>query len=424
MDLLTGKEIKMEIEINELDYCKLAVHYEASPEEIQNKKGEVVNIFKKAPVPGYRPGKANVEAIKVHYKSQIEESLKRALAEEALHNTLFEKSLKPLGSPNFTNMLLKDGKFICDFHLNVKPTFMLGTYKGLELSKPHEKTVNETAEEMLQQLRIKFGSSSPYEENDFITENDNVIINYVAFVDGEKLDSLSSDGELLTVGSSDLKEFDNNLLGMVPGDVRRFDIAVPENTLPSVSGKTVTFEVTLVNGSKILPAPLDDELAKKFNKETFAELHKGVVDAATARIGNLTKSHLSGQASNKLINAHDFKVPHWLALAEAQYLVQQSQKSWDTLLDVDKDRYLELGSKNVKLSLILDKIREDEPDAQLSDQEAIDMIKDVLAKTNPGVSADEAIKNMSTNGYLQTLFIRIRDEYVLDFIIAKATILE
>jgi trigger factor len=414
----------MQIEVDELEYCKLSVNYESSTEEIDNKRDEILSIFKKAPVPGFRPGKANMEAIKLYYKSQINESLKRALAEEAFHNTIFEKNIKPLGSPTFTNMLLKDGKFICNFILNVKPKFELSKYKGMEIPKPHSKTINEVAEEMLQQLRIKFGTSSPYEEDEFVIEGDNIIINYTGFVDGEKLDQLSAEGELLTVGSSDLKEFDRNLLGMKLGETRKFSISVPENSIPSLSGKSVDFEVTLVNGSKVSPCPLDDELAKKFNKSTFNELHKSVLEAASVRVNTIVKTQILSQISNKLISEHDFKVPDWLVLCEAKYLAQQSKLSWDSLSDKDKEYYLSRATSNVKLSLILDEIREKESDAQLSDQEVLDMIKDNLSKTNPEISTDDVIKQMSTNGYLQVLFIKIRDEFVLDFIAKHAKIIE
>ena len=118
----------MEIEIKEVEPCKLSIHYVAGAEEILNKRGVVIESFKKAPVPGFRPGKATVEAIRMHYKDQIEESLKRALMEDAYHNTLFEKKLRPHGAPRFNAALLADGKFTVDFELFIKPEFELAAY--------------------------------------------------------------------------------------------------------------------------------------------------------------------------------------------------------------------------------------------------------------------------------------------------------
>src|SRR5688572_32841501 len=107
----------MNISVTEIEPCKLQIRYEADALTILNKRAKVIEAFKKAPVPGFRTGKASVDAIKVHYKNQIEESLKRALAEDAYHDTLFEKKFRPQGAPRFNTLNLSDGKFVCEFEM-------------------------------------------------------------------------------------------------------------------------------------------------------------------------------------------------------------------------------------------------------------------------------------------------------------------
>lgn len=41
----------MEITLNEVEYCKLDVDYTANLEEIENKRKEVLKVFKNAPIP-------------------------------------------------------------------------------------------------------------------------------------------------------------------------------------------------------------------------------------------------------------------------------------------------------------------------------------------------------------------------------------
>src|SRR5260370_9849348 len=148
----------MEIEIKETEPCKLSIHYTADAEAILNARAKVIDAFKKAPVPGFRPGKASPEAIRIHYRDQIEESLKRALAEDAYHNTLFEKKIKPHGAPRFNSYALVDGKFTCDFDLFVKPNFELASYRTLEIPNPHESQDPDVmAEAMLPEIRVRFG---------------------------------------------------------------------------------------------------------------------------------------------------------------------------------------------------------------------------------------------------------------------------
>lgn len=412
------------IKVEETEYCKLNIKYEtADKDQIDAKRTEVVSYFKKAPVPGCRPGKAHLEAIKVHYRNQINESLKRALAEQAFHNTIFEKNIKPFGTPEFNSILLLGNKFTCEFSMYKKPDFELATYKELELPKPPtDLTSNEFAQNMLQELRVRFGESVPFTETDFVQKNDNVIIDYDA-IDGEtKLDSLCTKGEILTVGRSQLHGFDDNLLGMKVGETRDFTLLIPETGLPSVAGKQIKFVTTLVMGSKINPMPLNDELAKKMNKENFAQLEEYVNGVATAKISEAQRSAQTTQLSNRLVADNDIKVPDWLTLSEAKYLAANAKLTWDEMVDEDRNKFLETANSNVKLSLILDKIRELEPEAQLSDQEVLDMIKQTLSRS--GQNPDETLATMNQNGYLSVLTARIRDEQTLDFVLKNSKIIE
>lgn len=415
----------MQIEVKEIEPCKLSIHYEAGVEDIFNKRGEVIQHFKKAPVPGFRPGKASIDAIKFHYKDQIEESIKRAMAEDAYHNTLFEKKLRPHGAPRFNSILLADGKFVCDFDLNTKPDIELASYQDLELVKPQEQeSITEITEKMLQELRTRFGEVTPYAEGDFVQIGDNVIVDYEGFIDTSKVDILSGQGEMFTIGSSQLVDFDNNLLGMSLGENREFDLIVPATGLPSMAGKTVHFTVTLNMGSKTVPCPLDDELATKLGKKDFAELRVFVYGSAQTKIAQQHKSALNEVICHKLIDINTVDVPNWLSLSEAQYLVYQAKLDWTTMLDADKEKYLELATRNVKLSLILDKIREVEPSAQLTDQEVFDTIKQHVMESKVKNSFDEVIKEMNRTGYLQILMSRLRDEFTLEFISKTVKLVE
>src|SRR6185436_2027284 len=415
----------MEINVKELEPCKLSIQYIADAGEILEKRAQILQVFKKAPVPGFRPGKGTLDAIKIHYKNQIEESLKRGLAEDAYHNTIFEKKLRPHGAPFFKSLMIADGKFTCDFDLHVKPDFELAPYKELEIPKPQEDFSSvEFSEKILQELRRKFGDAYPYTENDFVQDSDNVIIDYQGTVDGVKIDNLSAQGEMLTVGRSQLLNFDDNLLGMVLGETREFDVKVPENGLPSLAGKLVHFKVTLNMGSKTELCALDDSLAVKMGKKDFSELKEFVHAAALSRTSNSSKLALNEAITNRLVNDNKFAVPNWLSLSEARYLAHNSKMDWETMNDVDKEKYLQMAESNVKLSLILDRIRDLEPEAQITDQEVFDIVKQNLTKMNNQKSIDDTIKEMNRTGYLQILFSRIKDEFVLDFITKSVKVIE
>ena len=416
------------IELQEIEQCKYKVHYEATPEEIDSKKAEVIDQFRKAPIPGCRQGKANETTIRLYYAKQIDASLQRVLCEEAFHDTIFSKKLRAFGPPAFLSVNLVNKSFSCDFEMHTKPDFELTDYKGMEIPKPPRRYTNdEYVEKLLNDLRIRFGDAIPYSESDFVQETDNLIIDYECFYNGEKLDSLSAVGEMVTVGKNEILSFDSNVLGMSIGETREFCVILPQESLSSLAGKEVMFKLTLQMGSKNIPCSLDDELAKRVGLQTYQELRNQAASIAMGKVDATEKSDMNQAVCAQLINRHNFDVPMFMKLSEAQYLAQNAKLDWNTMCDTDKEQYLGMASKNVMLSLVLDKIRETEPDCQLSDNEVFDMIKGNLLNSQQaknGQEVNDIIKKMNETGYLQILFQRIKDEHVLNFVVNNTKFVE
>ena len=80
---------------------KFSVTSKLDIDDINNKKREVMQIFKNMKVPGNRPGKASDQAIMMHHKDRFNDTLIKALAEQAYHDAIAEQKLKPIGYPKF-----------------------------------------------------------------------------------------------------------------------------------------------------------------------------------------------------------------------------------------------------------------------------------------------------------------------------------
>ncbi|HWZ23102.1 MAG TPA: hypothetical protein VNW06_10640, partial [Cytophagaceae bacterium] len=147
-------------------------------------------------------------------------------------------------------------------------------------------------------------------------------------------------------------------------------------------------------------------------------------DMAGARFQEAQKSANIKQLSAKLTSDNDVKIPNWLTLSEAQYLTKNANVKWETLADLDKDKYFKMAESNVRLALVLDKIRENEPDAQLTDEEVLNMIKQTLAKGKNQKEVDDTVMELNKSGYLSVLAGRMRDEHTLDFVLNNCKIIE
>jgi trigger factor len=419
----------MEFAVNEVEYCKVSVHAEADLEKIVSKRTEVLAEFKGVNVPGFRPGKASLDAIKIRYKKQIENRLREVLAEEAFIGVLNDRNMKALGMPEFSMLNLTDSKFTCEFTMRVKPTVVLNKYRDFEIPRPAEPiSISQFSEKILQDLRERNGDSVPFTDDDFVQVGDSILLDYEGTIDGVARKDLTAKKEVVHVGKSPLPGFDDNLLGMKMGDVREFDYVTPPNVSEEFKGKTIHFKAEVCMGSRTTPAALDDELAKRLNMKDLDDLRTHVAQVATTRVDEHRNSLVSVQVSHRLVEGHDIPIPDWLLSSEAQIKSKMAKKEWDKLTDEEKESFLNEAKKSIKLSLVLEKIREVEPEAQLSDEEAFQLVRFHLAQMQArnGKSGDveKAFQDLQKSGSLPVLLGRIRDERVLNWLVTTCKLVD
>jgi trigger factor len=413
----------MQITQTETDHCKLLIQVEADQNEIDDKRNEVITHFKTRNIKGFRPGHAPLDAVKIQFRKEIEGALQQKLAESAYEEAVSQHNIRPFGQPHFTFVRLEGGKFSCEFALHKQPDFELGTYKSFDIPKPTGiMPANELSQKMLQELREKNANTRAYGEDDFIQMNDNVILDFTASIDGVVLDDVKAEGKILTVGKIGIPGFSENILGMKPGETREFELFIQESLDPKYANKVMKFNVKLIMGSKVEPIALDDELARKVGLKDLNELVEKAGAMASNRVVELEKGAILDQISRRLIEGHDFKIPSWISLPEAQINVKNNQQDWSKLTDEQKEQCIQNAENSIKLSLVLEKVRDNEPDAQLSSEELLKIAQTNLAQhtADPGKVMEELYKN----GHLPIFLNRIKDEYCLDFISKNCNIVE
>jgi len=411
----------MEISVNEKEYCKIDVRCEVGPDLVSKKTDEIARLYKSARVPGFRPGKATIEAVKTFYRKEIYDVVKRSLAQDAFDNVISENSIRPIGQPSFSIVDLSNDKFVCEFSLNKTPDFELNNYKGFEIKRPTPKsTIDELTNEVLVELSRQNGETNPFSGEDLVDFSDNIIISYDTVLNGQRQESLSSSAENMIVGKSGIDGFDENLIGMKMGESKSFDIQLPTGIIPSLSGKTVSITVNVLFASKITPNPIDDTLAYKLGKNTIDELKMEAYDMAVSRIESADKNEMLKMVRDKLSEAHNFQIPDWLSLAEAKFSISKSGIKWDDIAEEDQAKYIQEAIKKLKISMILDKIRENEPDAQMSDEEIVGAVKTLVEKS--GMSYENDAEKLSNSGALGLMVSHVKEEHVLNFILSTCSI--
>lgn len=411
----------MQIQVEEREPCKVSVTYVADPEKVLAKRTEVIDqIFdeaSKAVVPGYRKGKAPLEAVKMRYRKNIEDQTRQRLLVSAEEEILFETKLKTLFSTQIVRTNLQDSRFECELLFFKKPTFELKTYKGLKVPKPHSpKSQPELAEQMLQELRVKYGDVVPFAESDLVQTTDKITMDVKCVAEGKVVSELTKEGIFYTVGQGFYHEFDDNILGMKTGEEKSFEVIWDSQTK-----EKATFSVKVHMGVKMLPAPLDDSFAQKIGVESFDKLRDEVDSAAAKKIKDFEQNSIHGQIISQLMTSHQIEVPTWLVAMDAQQLAMQHGLKWNEI-EADSRKALETKAlERLKLTLIMDAIREAEPETQFSNSEILEVVRSRVAQQ--GQDPDKFVVELQRSGRLFGVVAALQQEATLEFLAKNSEIL-
>jgi trigger factor len=419
------REREIEIEVSEIEYCKQAIKYQAATEVVKERKNFVAKEMAKTyEVKGYRKGKATPEAIRLSFPRELEGHLKQEMLNKAFADAVTEKNIKPFGGPQVISSVIEGNNFDCEFSVHTLPEFELKEYKGFDLPKHSSGTgIEELSQQILQELRMEHSTSVPYGEDDFVQLTDSIVVQYSTFMNDEPIERLSSEGTVLEVGRINVPGFDDNILGMKPGDERDFTLTAPDKDFdPEYLGKELKFKVKLVGGSKKTPAALDDELAQRIGLENFEALQTQVKGVAGAKIQGMENGHYQDQIGRRLITNHEFKIPEWISLPEAKVQAEMQKQVWDSLTEEDKVKRIKDAEDGIKLSLILGKIQDEEPEAQLTDEEMLAMGKKNISQYTQ--DPDRVMQDIYQKGQMSMFLSRIKDEFTLNFILKNCNIIE
>ena len=410
----------MEVQVNEVDYCKLEVQYSADPDVVESKRDEVMQSLKKIKIPGFRKGKAPESAIKMKMSKEIATTVIEHMKAQAYDDVVFETEIKPIAYPQFEDVNISGNNFSCKLSLIKKPDFELKDYV-YEINAPEQTIdVEEEAEGTLNNIALKLGDIQPYGDDDFVEKGDQVSISFDANIDGESFEGSSSEGMLYVVGTNAVPGFDDNLQGMSAGEERTFEVQFPEGS-GEVSGKTAEFTVNVHMGTKKVACEINDEMAVKCGEENLEALKEKVNKIAKSRVEQDKQLKIRQDLIVKLVEDNDFRVPDVLAELEAQSLAMQNGIDYRQLKDEEKSIFADRAAKSVRLSLILDTIREKEPDAVLSDAEA----KRGLAQRAEmnGKDPHQFLVEASKNGSILGMLSALKDEYTVQWLVDKANVI-
>lgn len=429
--------MEMKTNTEAISQVKTKLSVEIMAEEVDKKINQSYrDLNKKAKIKGFRPGKVPRYILERYYGSEVIADVTRSMVTESLPTALEENKIVPLTMPAVENENVKSGQnFTYTAVMEIRPEFELKDYLGLEAQKIKVDISDETVAKQIEQIRRSRGQLKNIEEDRPARMDDYVVIEYKSFENGTLLEGIHSDNYLLRLGSNDFHlDFEKDILGLKKGDKKEIQVSFEEDYFhKGLAGKTVDFEVKLVEIKELELPELNDDFAKNLGAgvNTLAELTDKVKSELIAREEEKADQDVKRQLLEKISGKVDFTLPQSLVESELnlalenvrQNLIRSGSNMDKAGLDEKKlrEEIRPASEKRVKETLILMEIAR-QNDLTVGEAELADRFREMALSIG---QSPEVLRNYyEANNILETFKDRLLEEKTLNFLIKGAKITE
>ena len=382
----------MQVSVEDINSVKKTLHIEIPEEEVIRELDRAYNALKKnAKVKGFRPGKVPRSALVRLFKKDIHADVTSRLIQSSFIDAVKETELKIVGNPQVDPPELEaTGSYKYDATVEITPEIKDIDYSGLTLTRSNYRVSDEEIDAQLKMLQKNFARQQKIEKKRAAEPDDFVLIDFEGFKEGRSFaETAKTENFSLKIGEGPvLKEFDDQLVGMKPGDSKEFKVTFPEDYHnKKLAGLEISFQVTLNEiREEVLPA-IDDALAKKAGQyENLDDLKKVITDNLEQGYAKRIEQELHEQIYSELISRSDFEVPDAMVEMELEGIVEEAVRSFAyrniTMEELGLTResiaenYRDTAFKQVKRHLLLGKIIDQESLA-VSDDELEDALNEM-----------------------------------------------
>jgi len=351
IETLTGLERRMTIE----------VPAEEVESQVRSRLQEAAKTFN---MKGFRKGKVPVKVIKNRFGEGVRQEVVGEVISQSWVEAVTKENVKPAGQPSIEPKNLEEGQnleFIATFE--VYPEIELKDFSALTIEKKQAEILDTDIDKMIKTLREQ---RKTYKEVDRKSqEGDQVNVDFVGTLDGEKFDGGEAKGTNLILGSKRMiPGFEEGLVGVSSGDNLTLPLTFPEDYQnKELAGKKVEFAITVNNVSEPTLPELDDEFFASFDlAEGGLEAFRTEVRAnMTRELKNANRNNIKNQVIEGLLEIHDVDAPKGLVANEINGLRHQAMQQFGGGKNIDPsmlpdDLFAEQAKRRVILSLVMSEI--------------------------------------------------------------------
>ncbi|MEE4263907.1 MAG: trigger factor [Desulfobacteraceae bacterium] len=374
----------MQVSVEDVNSVKKTLHIEIPEKEVVRELDKAYGELKKnAKVKGFRPGKVPRSALERLFKKDVHADVTSRLIQSSFFEAIQETELKIVGNPQVDPPELEAaGSYKYDATVEIRPEIDDIDYSGLKLKRTNYTVSDEEIDAQLKMLQKNLARHEKIGKKRAAREGDFVLIDFEGFKDGRPFaETAKTENFNLKVGEGPiLKDFDDQLVGMQPGDNKEFNITFPDDYHnPKLANLEISFQVALNEIREEVLPPIDDALAKKAGHyEKLDDLKKVITENLKQGYAKRTEQELHEQIFGELISRTAFEVPDTMVDMELEGIVEEAVRSFSyrniTMEELGLSResiaekYRDVAFKQVKRHLLLGKMI-DQEGLEASDEE-------------------------------------------------------
>jgi len=416
IETLTGLERRMTIE----------VPAEQVESQVRSRLQEAAKTFN---MKGFRKGKVPVKVIKNRFGDGVRQEVVGEVISQSWVEAVTKENVKPAGQPSIEPKNLEEGQnleFIATFE--VYPEIELKDFSGVTIEKKQADILDADIDKMIETLREQRKTFKEVDRKS--QEGDQVNVDFVGSVDGEKFDGGEAKGTNLILGSKRMiPGFEEGLVGVSGGESLTLPVTFPKDYQnKELAGKKAEFAITVNNVSEPTLPELEDDFFSSFDvAEGGLDAFRTEVRAnMTRELKNANRNNIKNQVIEGLLEIHEVDAPKALIANEINGLRQQAMQQFGGGQNIDPsmlpdDLFAEQAERRVILSLVMSEIvskNDLKPDA--------DTVRGLIEEMAESYEKPEDVVKWyySDKDQLANIEAMALEDAVIDMVIEKAKVTE
>ncbi len=395
-------------------------------------------LRQQAVIPGFRSGHAPQKLIERRFGSDVRDQVRRSLIGESYEQAIATNALQLIGEPEFEkpepNELPAEGPLNYSFVVEVRPEITLPDLANLTVVRQKIAIKDRNIDQAMQNLREQQGALVPVEDRG-VEANDYLSADVHLKVDGNVVHH-QHDAQFVVrpgrVAGIEVADMATQLQGLKPGETRSLTVKAPENhPNEQLRGKEIQVEVALKDIKRLELAEVSAPFLEGLGFTNEADLRDALRQQMVEKLDSDVQQAMREQVYAFLLQNVTLQLPEKLSERQAERVI--NRRGADLMMrgvpvaqieaNVDRLRSgaAEEARQELKLFFILQKIA---ADLNIAVDEAELNGRIAMLAVQQGRRPEKAKQEMSKDGSLTELYVRMREQKAVDKILEGAKITE